>query len=172
MIDKPSVLPDSVSVGNPTQTVEGGAPDDVSEQPRRRNWTPAVIAFSPALLLPLTQYVVRPHVHHPSLLVLVLASAPNLIIGLCFPFSILVRPSAWTHKVADALFGLWSLFTLSVLIAVEYLSPFGGNVFDPRDVLASFAGVALAIVLYLLVVRARLTFAAPTGIDGAGMARS
>jgi len=133
--------------------------------PQRRDWTPAVIAFSPALLLPLTQNVVRSHVHHPALLVLVLASAPNLIVGFCFPFSILVRPSAWTRKMADALFGLWSVFTLSVLIAVEYLSPFGRNFFDPRDLLASVAGVALAIVLYVLVVRARLTFAAPIGTD-------
>jgi hypothetical protein len=139
--------------------------------PQRQDWTPAVIAFSPALLLPLTQNVVRPHVHHPALLVLVLASAPNLIVGFCFPFSILVRPSAWARKAADALFGLWSAFTLSMLIAVEYLSPFGRNIFDPRDLLASVAGVALALVLYLLVVRARLTFAAPTRIDQAGMAR-
>jgi hypothetical protein len=130
--------------------------------PRRRDWTPAVIAFSPALLLPLTQNVVRPHVHHPALLVLVLGSAPNLIVGFCFPFSILVRPSVWTRKAADALFGLWSVFTLSMLITVEYLSPFGRNVFDPRDLLASVVGVALAIVLYLLAVRSRLTFAAPT----------
>jgi hypothetical protein len=110
-------------------------------------------------------------VHHPALLVLVLASTPNLIVGLCFPFSILVRPSVWTRKTADALFGLWSLFTLSMLIAVEYLSPFGRNIFDPRDLLASVAGVALAIVLYLLVVRARLSFSGPTGIDRAGTAR-
>jgi hypothetical protein len=140
-------------------------------RPQRRDWTPAVIAFSPALLLPLTQNIVRPHIHHPALLVLVLASAPNLIVGLCFPFSILVRPSAWTRKAADALFGLWSVFTLSMLIAVEYLSPFGRNFFDRRDLLASVAGVALAIVLYRLVVRTRLTFAAPTGIHRAGMAR-
>ena len=139
--------------------------------PRPRDWTPAVIAFSPALLLPLTQAVARPHIHHPALLVLVLGSTPNLVVGLCFPFSILVRPSAWTRRAADVLFGLWSVFTLSMLIAVEYLSPFGRNFFDPRDLLASVAGVALAIALYLLVVRARLTFAAPAGIDRAGMPR-
>jgi hypothetical protein len=104
-------------------------------------------------------------VHHPALLVLVLASAPNLIVGLCFPFSILVRPSAWTRKTADALFGLWSLFTLSALVAVEYLSPFGRNFFDRRDLLASVSGVALAIALYLLVLRARLGFAAATPHD-------
>jgi hypothetical protein len=139
--------------------------------PQHRDWTPALIAFSPAWLLPLTQNVVRPHVHHPALLVLVMASAPNLVVGFCFPFSILVRPSAWTRKAADALFGLWSAFTLSALVAVEYLSPFGRNFFDARDLVASGAGVALAIALYLLVVRARLSFAAPAGIDHAGIAR-
>ena len=130
-------------------------------KPQRRDWTPAVLAFSPAVLLPLTQNVVRPHVHHPALLVLVLGSAPNLIVGFCFPFSILMRPSVWARSTADALFALWCAFTLSMLIAVEYLSPFGRNIFDPRDILASVAGVMFAIALYGLVLRTRLAFAAP-----------
>jgi hypothetical protein len=122
-------------------------------------WLPLIIAFSPAVLLPLVQNVVRPRVHHPTAFVLLLASAPNLIIGFCFPFSILVRPSAWTRRTADWLFALWCAFTLSVLVAVEYLSPFGLNYFDPHDIVASIVGVALAIVLYVAVLRTRLAFA-------------
>jgi hypothetical protein len=130
-----------------------------SDDPRHRDWSPAVIAFSPAILLPLTQEVVRPRVHHPLLLVVILASAPNLIVGFTFPYSILVRPSAWTRKTANRLFAIWCVITLSALVAVEYLSPFGRNYFDPRDLLASVIGVALAIMVYVLVVCARLSFA-------------
>ena len=126
---------------------------------KARTWVTVIIAFSPAVLLPLVQNVVRPRVHHPALLVLVLASAPNLIIGFCFPFSILVRPSVWTRRTADRLFAIWCAFTLSALVAVEYLSPFGLNYFDPHDVVASVVGVALAIALYVSPWRTRLPFA-------------
>jgi hypothetical protein len=53
---------------------------------KTRAWLPVIIAFSPAVLLPLVQNVVRPRVHHPALLVQLLASTPNLIVGFCFPF--------------------------------------------------------------------------------------
>ena len=128
---------------------------------KSRAWVPVIIAFSPGVLLPLVQNVVRPRVHHPTALVLFLASAPNLITGFCFPFSILVRPSAWTRRTADWLFAIWCAFTLSALVAVEYLSPFGLNYFDPNDIVASVAGVALAIALYVSVLRGRLVFAQP-----------
>jgi hypothetical protein len=118
-----------------------------------------IIAFSPAVLLPLVQNVVRPRVHEPTALVLLLGSAPNLIIGFCFPFSILVRPSAWTRPTADRLFALWCVFTLAALVAAEYLLPPGLNYFDPRDIVASVAGVVLGIGLYVGMLRTRLAFA-------------
>ena len=142
--------------------IDGNGMSTVRSVPR---WTPGLIALSPALLLPLTQIVVRPRVHHPALLVLILASAPNLIVGFCVPFSSIMRPSAWTPRVADALFALWSVFTLSAEIAVEYLSPFGPNYFDPRDLAASVFGVALAGAVYLLVFRPRMTFGPPAASD-------
>jgi hypothetical protein len=128
---------------------------------QNRNWIPAAVAFIPALLLPLTQEFLRPALRHSPLFGPALASAPNFIVGLCFPFSILIRPRSWTQRVADMLFVVWCCLTIAVLIAVEYFSPFGPNVFDPYDLLASAVGVALALAAYAFILRRRLAFGAP-----------
>jgi hypothetical protein len=86
----------------------------------RKNTIPALIAFSPALLLPLAQDVLRPHAPHFGLIGLLLGSAPDFVIGFCFPFSILIRPRAWSPRVATILFHIWSAFTVTVLIAFEF----------------------------------------------------
>src|SRR2546423_6114969 len=108
----------------------------------RKNIIPAIIAFAPALLLPLIQNVVRPRISHASLLGFVLSWAPDFVVGFCFPFSILIRPRAWTSQVATNLFSVWAVFTVVVLVLVEFLSPFGPNVFDPNDIAAGIGGVA------------------------------
>ena len=125
----------------------------------RRNIIPAAIAFAPALLLPLTQDAMRPRISHVGLLGFMLSWAPDFVVGFCFPFSILVRPRVWTARVAAILFGVWSLFTVVALVLVELLSPFGPNVFDPVDIAAGVGGVALAVLVYHTLIRARLTFA-------------
>ena len=123
-----------------------------------RNWIPATLAFAPALLLPLTQEVLRPAFRHTVPLGLLLGSAPNFIVGICFPFSILARPRAWTPRVADRLFVAWCCLTFVAEAAVEYLSPFGRNIFDVHDLIASGIGVGLAVVGYTFYVRPRLSF--------------
>jgi hypothetical protein len=128
---------------------------------QNRNWIPAVVAFAPALLLPLTQEILRPAFRHSPFFGPALGSAPNFIVGLCFPFSILVRPRSWTPRVADRLFVAWCCLTIAVLVAVEYFSLFGPNVFDPRDLLASAAGGVLAVAGYAFVLRGQLTFGTP-----------
>jgi hypothetical protein len=125
-----------------------------------RNWIPVVLAFAPAFLLPLTQEVLRPAFGHAALLGVLLDSAPNFVVGLCFPFSILVRPRTWTPRVADNLFAAWCFLTLAAEAAVEYLSPFGPNIFDVHDLIASGVGIALAVVGYAFFVRQQLGFAA------------
>lgn len=124
-----------------------------------RNWIPATLAFSLALLLPLTQEILRPAFGHAPLLGVLLDSAPNFVVGLCFPFSILVRPRTWTPRVADTLFVGWCFLTMAAETAVEYLSPFGQNIFDVHDLIASGVGVGLALVGYRLFVRPQLAFA-------------
>jgi hypothetical protein len=124
----------------------------------RKNAIPAVVAFAPALLLPLVQNVVRPRVATAGPLGLVLSSAPDFVVGFCFPFSILIRPRAWTPRAAARLFVLWAILTAVALVLVEFLSPFGANVRDPADIVAAIGGVSLAILFYFACARAWLTY--------------
>jgi hypothetical protein len=125
----------------------------------RKNVIPAIIAFAPALLLPLVQDAIRPRVSHAGLLGLVLNVAPDFIVGCCFPFSILVRPRVWTAQVAARLFRIWSVFTVVALVLVEFLSPFGANVFDLDDIAAGVVGVAMGVLVFHTIIRYRLTYA-------------
>src|SRR3954466_12594679 len=118
------------------------------EDEMRRNIIPAVIAFAPALLLPLTQAVMRPRISHAGLLGFMLSWAPDFVVGFCFPFSILIRPRAWTSSTAAKLFSLWSVITVTGILLDEFLSPFGSNVFDPADIAAGIGGVALAVMVF------------------------
>jgi hypothetical protein len=138
------------------------------EDEMRRNIIPAVIAFAPALLLPLTQDAMRPRISHAGLLGFMLSWAPDFVVGFCFPFSILIRPRVWTPRVATILFSVWSLFTVVALVLVELLSPFGPNVFDPADIAAGVGGVALAVLVYHTLIRARLAFGDEEAALGTG----
>ena len=51
----------------------------------RKNLIPAVIAFAPALLLPVIQDAVRPRISHAGLLGFVLSWAPDFVVGVLFP---------------------------------------------------------------------------------------
>ena len=124
----------------------------------RKNIIPAIIAFAPALLLPLIQDVVRPRISHTGLLGFVLSWAPDFVVGFCFPFSILIRPGVWTSRTATNLFTVWSVFTVVMLVLAELLNPFGPNVFDPADIAAGVGGVVCALVVFHTLIRARLTF--------------
>jgi len=128
------------------------------EDEMRKNSIPALIAFAPALLLPLVQDVLRPGVSHAGLLGFVLSWAPDFVVGFCFPFSILIGPRAWTSRVATKLFSLWSVIAVVALLLDEFLSPLGPNVFDPADIAAGVGGVALAVLVFHTLVRAQLTF--------------
>src|SRR2546425_6171186 len=134
----------------------------------RKNSIPALIAFAPALLLPLVQDVLRPRVSHTSLLGFVLSWAPDLVVGFCFPFSILIGPRAWTSRVASKLFSVWSVLTVVALLLDEFLSPFGPNVFDPADIAAGVGGVTLAVLVFHTLVRARLAFGDDPAALGTG----
>lgn len=124
----------------------------------KKNAIPAVIAFAPALLLPLIQDVLRPRISYASWVGFVLSWAPDLVVGFCFPFSILARPRAWTARVAAQLFRISSAFTVVALLLDEFLSPVGPNVFDPFDIAAGVGGVVVAGLVFHQLLRARLAF--------------
>src|SRR2546425_4190936 len=124
----------------------------------RKNSIPALIAFAPALLLPLVQDVLRPRVSHTSVLGFVLSWAPDFVVGFCFPFSILIGPRAWTSRVASKLFSVWSVLTVVALLLDEFLSPFGPNVFDPADIAAGVGGVTLPVFVFFTLFRAPPAF--------------
>src|SRR5262245_40165140 len=132
---------------------------DYTRGAMRRNALPTILAFAPVILLPLAQELLRPHLPHAGLLGLLLGSSPNLIIGFCFPFSILIRPSLFTERSARRAFHLWCALTLTVLAVFEVRDPFGPNTFDALDFAASLLGVGLALVVFHGTVRRRLTYA-------------
>lgn len=125
-----------------------------------RNWLPAVLAFAPAILLPLALDLLRPRLTHAGGAGLLLGSASNLIIGFCFPFSILIRPRIFRESTARTVFHVWCALTLIVLVTFEFYDPFGPNVADVNDIVASIVGVGLALAVFHLGVRRRLIYAA------------
>jgi len=157
---KASASNDLLSATSSTSLGGGSAAGSRLQKPdrMRKNVIPVIIAFSPGLLLPLIQDVMRPRIAHSGLLAFALSWAPDFVVGFCFPFSILIKPRAWTNRGAAKLFALWSALTLVALLLVEFVSPFGPNVFDPRDILAGIGGVALALMVFYAFLRERLTF--------------
>jgi len=134
----------------------------------RKNLLPAVLAFAPTLLLPLVQDFIRPRVFHGSALGFVLSWAPDFIVGFCFPFSILIRPRAWSEQTAIKLFNLWAAFTVIAIFADEFMSPFGPNVFDPADLAAGVGGTAIAVLIFHSLLRRQLMFGADSAMHGTG----
>jgi len=99
-----------------------------------------------------------PRVLHGSLLGFLLASAPDFVIAFCFPFSIFIRPRAWTAHVSPRLFHCGCVLTLLLLVGLELRNPFGPQIFDRRDIGASILGVCLAPALFHAALRQRLVF--------------
>jgi hypothetical protein len=118
-----------------------------------------MISIFGALLLIFVQQFLRLRLHASGIPAIFLGSAPNLLIGFCFPFSILLRPKAFSRATYEWLFPAWCLGTLAALCGFEFFRPFrGAQTFDYHDILASFLGVALAALLYYLWLRSALTF--------------
>ena len=121
------------------------------------NAIPLIICVSGALLVAFVQQFLRAHLHVSGVAAVLMGSAPNLLIGCWFPFSILLRPSAFAKSTYDRLFPLWCLGTLLLLCGFEVFRPFrGAQTFDYYDILASFAGVTLAALFYYLRLRGAL----------------
>jgi hypothetical protein len=109
------------------------------------NVLPFLISFSCGLLVLFVQQFARIYFNHS----LFLGSAPNLLVGFCFPFCALIRPKLFTLKRARKFFLFACAGTLFLLIGFEVVRPFeGAKTFDYLDILASFAGAATAFLFY------------------------
>jgi len=117
----------------------------------RINYLAAAIAFSPAWALPVAQDVIRPAVGHQGLAGFILGSAPDLIVGFCIPFSMLIVSSPWSRLTTHKVFWLWCAITAVGIFVDEYFAPIGPNVFDPNDLILGIVGIFLAILVFYLV---------------------
>ncbi len=128
-----------------------------------RNIIPLLICLSGSLSLIFVQFYARRFYFDNEIVKLFLGSAPNLIVGFWFPFSILLRPKIFTsgHGTAGKFFNLYCAATLLLLIGFEIIRPFeGAQTFDYFDILASLLGVGAAFLLYHLWLKKKLIFPA------------
>jgi hypothetical protein len=96
----------------------------------------------------IVQHWMRPAAAPGSVVASLLGPAPNLIVGLCFPFIIVARP-IFTPLQAARAFTLMTLATLGVLIVMEIVHPIpGAATFDLLDIVASVVGLVLSVLLY------------------------
>ena len=128
-----------------------------------RNSLPAILAFAPAILLPVALDLLRPRLPHTDAVGIVLGSAPDFIIGFCFPFSVIMRPSLFRARTASRLFHGWCGLTLALIVAMELYDPFGIDPFDPMGIVAGVLGVSAALMTFRGWLRRRLTYADPLG---------
>ncbi|MET0753729.1 MAG: hypothetical protein ABWZ66_10170 [Pyrinomonadaceae bacterium] len=120
------------------------------------NILPLLISLSSGLLVLFVQQFARPYFAVHSIW---LDSAPNFIVGLCFPFCILIRPKLLTRTEARKYFTLCCIATLLLLIAFEIERPFrGAETFDWLDILASFTGITAAFLFYRVRLEKKLIF--------------
>jgi len=132
----------------------------------RKNLVPGVLAFAPALFLPLVQDLIRPRISHTERAGIRAELGADFIVGFCFPFSILIRPRAWSEQTAIKLFNLWAAFTVIAIFVDEFMSPFGPNVFDPADLAAGVGGTAIAVLIFHSLLRRQLMFGADSAMHG------
>ena len=124
-----------------------------------QNLLPLLISLSGAFLVFFVQQFLRVHLHLSGPAAVFFGSAPNLIVGIWFPFSILIRPRAFAKRQAERFFRLWCAGTFLLLVGFEILRPFkGAQTFDYFDILASGAGVVVAFLIYHLYLGQRLVF--------------
>jgi hypothetical protein len=107
---------------------------------RRTFGLPVGIALLAGALTWLIQGVLRPAMRaHPSALWL-LGSAPNVVVGLCFPFIALGYPFGSFRRTQWAI-AMTTGLTIGMLVVFEVWRPIrGAQTFDSFDILGSVLG--------------------------------
>lgn len=114
-----------------------------------KNYSRAIVVFCTLLILAI-KYVIRPHVHIPGGLQVIVDFAPNLLGSFMLPFGV----SWWLGRffriqvLVDL--KLICLLCLLVIMVNEYLQLINvfGRTFDYFDILASFVSTATAYFVY------------------------
>lgn len=126
---------------------------------RARNAIPSILALAPAILLPLAQDLLRPRLSRSGCVGTILGSASDFIVGFCVPFAAVMRPRLFRERTARRAFLVCCGLTLAILVLFEFWDPFGRNIRDPNDIVASVLGVGLALVVFHFGLRHRLDYA-------------
>jgi hypothetical protein len=119
-----------------------------------KNYYRAIVVFCILLIL-IIKYVIRPHVHIPGGLQVIVDIAPNLLGSFMLPFGISWLLGRYFRIQTLLDLKLVCLLCLTVIIVNEYLQLINvfGRTFDYFDILASFISTATAYFVY-----ARLAF--------------
>src|SRR5689334_2389299 len=114
---------------------------------RRTLALPLVIGLLAGGLTGLIQSVLRPAaVGHPMLLWF-LGPAPNVVVGLCFPFLAMAYPFESLAHTRRAI-NVAAALTVGVLVTFELWRPFAGaRTYDPLDILGSILGALAGATL-------------------------
>jgi hypothetical protein len=107
---------------------------------RRTLGIPIGIALVAGSLVWLIQSVWRPAAQAHPVLLWILGPAPNVVVGLCFPFAGLAFPFASFAGVRRGIVAA-ALLTAALLVAFEVWRSFpGARTFDPLDIVGSLLG--------------------------------
>ncbi|CAN5839903.1 hypothetical protein BH10BAC2_BH10BAC2_34730 [soil metagenome] len=119
-----------------------------------KNYAKAVIVFC-ILRIIMIKYVIRPHVHIPGGLQVIVDIAPNLLGSFMLPFGVSWLLDRYFRIQALIDLKLVCLLCLVVIFVNEYLQLISvfGRTFDYFDIIASFISTATAYFVY-----ARLAF--------------
>jgi hypothetical protein len=125
---------------------------------RRTFGLPLAIALLAGLLTWLIQAVLRPGMHaHPAVLGL-LGPAPNVVVGICFPFVALGYPFESFAATRRAI-AITTVLTIGILVVFELWRPIrGAQTFDQLDLLGSIMGGLVGGAVALAVARRERPF--------------
>lgn len=114
-----------------------------------KNYSRAIVFFSILLIL-IIKYIIRPHVHVPGGVQLIVDIAPNLLGSFMLPFGVswLLGRYFRIQTMIDLKFVC--IFCLVIIIVNEYLQLINvfGRTFDYLDIIASFVSTATAYFVY------------------------
>ncbi len=108
------------------------------------NFIPLIILLTGFIFFYVVKYILRHQTYN-----LLIGVLPNFIVGLIYPYSILVNPKNIKKNNAQLFFPLVCVVLLIGLIFEEYYPILSNNkTFDYMDIIASVVGVCLSYAFF------------------------